>query len=113
MSGTSHLRREFDALRRSGRLPQRGKKVARDRVELAQAKPLLLERSGGRCEAGQSPYCRGVGSEIHHLKKRSQGGSNDPRNLAWVCGPCNGWVEDNPDAAHRAGLVTKSWEQEA
>lgn len=95
-----------------GEIRRRGKKANRDRRELAPAKPELLRRSGGACEAGQSPYCRRVGSEIHHKKKRSQGGSNEERNLLWVCGPCNGWIEDHPLAAYNAGLVTKSWEDE-
>lgn len=95
-----------------GEIRRRGKKANRDRQELAVAKPLLLERTGGKCEAGQSPYCYGTGQAPHHKKKRSAGGSNDLRNLLWVCNPCNDWIEDNPDAAYRAGLTTKSWEDE-
>lgn len=93
-----------------------GKKATRDRAELAKVKPFLIERSGGACEAACSELCtperRRPGTEIHHVKKRSAGGSNDLRNLMWVCNPCNGWVENHPDAAYAAGLVTKSWEAE-
>ena len=38
-------------------------------------------------------FCRGCGagnpSEVHHIKFRSHGGSDDLFNLVWLCGDCH------------------------
>lgn len=50
--------------------------------------------------------CLGIARCWHELRKRAQVGSiTDRANLMAACFLCNGWVEDNPELAHRAGLV--------
>lgn len=46
---------------------------------------------------------------LHHLQKRSANRSRllDPTNVLRSCSPCNGWVEDHPELAIEAGLVTR------
>jgi hypothetical protein len=52
----------------------------------------IWRRDGGRC---QTPGCRSTrGLEIHHIVPRSQGGSNDPRNLTLRCDACHGGHHD-------------------
>jgi hypothetical protein len=47
----------------------------------------VWHRDGGRC---QTPGCRStVGLEIHHLKRRADGGSHDPSNLRIQCSSCH------------------------
>ena len=52
----------------------------------------ILERDDWTCS---NPYCDGhiyleiLWLEIHHTKKRSQGGRNDPGNLMTICKPCH------------------------
>lgn len=91
----------------------RSRRQARKDRDLAAQKPALLLRSRGGCEARFSGYCTGVGSTIHHVLKRSQGGGHDPALLMWVCAPCNGAVEDQPAAARGLGLSIESWEPTA
>ena len=52
---------------------------------MAAARPALEARSRGRCEL---PWCKTTRRLLdpHHLKKRSQGGSDDPtQNLVYLC----------------------------
>lgn len=50
---------------------------------------------------------------LHERRKRSAGGSlTRVANLMGTCSPCNSWVEDNPDAAHRLGLVVRAGDSE-
>lgn len=87
-----------------------GKKSRRDAQEMRAARLVLLERSGGRCEGrGFSDLCTGVGTEAHHLCKRSRGGTNDPSNLVWLCHFCHVKTETNPAEALVAGLLVPSW----
>lgn len=44
----------------------------------------------------------------HHLRKEGQCGPYTLENLICLCATCNGWVEDNPDSAHRLGLVQRA-----
>lgn len=114
---TSRLRWQFEAMRRGGQLPRRtplrrvGKKAQRDRDEMTTSRVLIIHRSGGRCEAdGFSPYCSGVGTEAHHVVRRSQGGSNDPSNLLWVCAADHQRIHQYPEAARQRGLLKYGWE---
>jgi len=48
---------------------------------------LVRRRDGGRCTV---PGCRStLHLEIHHLRRRADGGTNDPWNLTLVCGSCH------------------------
>lgn len=45
---------------------------------------------------------------LHHLRKRSSAGAIACEANTWpACNNCNGWVEDNPDAARDLGLVVR------
>ena len=53
----------------------------------------VLERSGGLCENVEmdvrcNRYDRWRGA-AHHQKHRSQGGTDMPDNLLWLCGRCH------------------------
>ncbi len=82
-------------MRRSGRL-----KRTRMRRSSGKAKGLRLDRrawkgrvaelrarAGGRCE---NPECCRLGyHDPHHIIKRSQGGTDDLENLAYLCRSCH------------------------
>ena len=44
----------------------------------------LAARDGLMCA-----YCGATPTQIDHIVPRSRGGTNDPRNLALACAPCN------------------------
>lgn len=79
------------------------------------AEVLAAVGAGQRCELGPvicrvdpDHRCWSQPGGRHEIRKRSAGGSvTDPANLRWACNPCNGWVEDNPDSAHRLRLVAR------
>jgi hypothetical protein len=53
--------------------------------------------------------CRRLASGCHERRKRSaQGSLDDPANLVPACWPCNQWVENWPELAHRMGLVVRA-----
>lgn len=49
------------------------------------ARKAIYKRDGYRCALCDSPR----GLQIHHIMKRSQGGSNDPHNLITLCMYCH------------------------
>lgn len=92
-------------------LKRTGKKSNLDRAELALSKGEVLARSAGHCEAHDfSPHCTRVGTVLHHVKRRSQGGGNEPENLLWLCVPCHDAIHQNPELARKAGYLKASWE---
>jgi hypothetical protein len=88
-------------------LPRVGRKMTRDRDELEAVRPILLERSGGKCEAQVAKLCTSVGQHAHHIQRRAQSGSNDPENLLWVCHFCHDWLHYNPQAAAELGMIRR------
>lgn len=50
----------------------------------------IYERDGGRCQ-----QCGGIGTEIHHVVFRSQGGRGVETNGLTLCTPCHRRVHDN------------------
>lgn len=52
--------------------------------------------------------CGGLGTELHHLRKRSSAGAiANPRNVVPTCRAGNRAVEDHPEASHLAGLAIR------
>lgn len=65
----------------------------------------MTQRAGDACEARFSKGCSGWGAEAHHIVLRSQGGSNEPENLLWVCSACHSTIHSYPLAARERGLI--------
>lgn len=80
------------------------KRAAADRV-LAHARAQVKRRSWGRCEAEFSQYCTRRGTQAHHVRRRSQGGTDTPDNLLWVCTPCHSAIHAEPQRAAALGLL--------
>jgi len=62
------------------------------------------------CDAQVAVDCAGRAVHVHHRKRRSQGGTNDPHNLLKVCVPCHGWIHAHPASAVMKGLLVNSWQ---
>lgn len=86
-------------------------KTPRVRMNARAVKRALLERSGGRCEAAFSLMCTGVGVHAHHVKRASQGGSDDPSNRVWCCHPCHALIHAEPQSARDRGLLAPKGDQ--
>ena len=65
----------------------------RGRQVSAQVKREVQARSRGLCEAQVSPVCAKAGQDYHHRKSRARGGSNEAKNIAFVCRPCHDAIE--------------------
>lgn len=76
---------------------------------LAASKRVVERRSGGRCEARIAHRCSGRATQHHHVKRRSQGGSNAPENLLHVCTAAHLTIHAHPAAAVAAGDLAPSW----
>lgn len=84
-----------------------GKKGRADRRALAKTKPILIERSGGACEAHIPGWCTGRGQHQHHVLRRSQGGKTVPENLKWTCWSCHEQIHAHPNLAISFGLLAR------
>lgn len=90
-----------------------GKKQRRDRAELAAARVVIEGRSSGRCEFFMpgvfTPIrCEAQAAHLHHVQRRSQGGSNDPSNLRHLCSHHHQLIHDNPAWALEAGWLARA-----
>ncbi|MDO5500457.1 MAG: HNH endonuclease signature motif containing protein [Propionibacteriaceae bacterium] len=74
---------------------------------------LVLQRSGGLCEAQVSTQCTGVGEHVHHRKLRSRGGGDTPANGSHVCHHCHDWIHAHPARATDTGWMVPSWSDPA
>lgn len=90
-----------------------GKKARRDRAELAAVRAIVEQRSGGRCEmvhdgALRTARCTFPAVHLHHVQRRSQGGSNEASNLAHLCSTCHVMIHENPAWALEAGWLARA-----
>lgn len=100
-------------MRRSGYLrrftPLRARSRKREREDRAYAElraELLESRAGRKCEAQgfHRWHCSGY-LTLHHLLRRSQGGSNAPENLIVVCTVHHRLIHSNPKEAMQEGFL--------
>jgi hypothetical protein len=83
--------------------------AAKNRVkqkEYAEARKVVYQRSHGFCEA-RWDGCVKVANHAHHMKRRSQGGTNDPSNLLAVCHVCHDKIHRNPSEAFEKGHLVR------
>lgn len=64
-------------------IEKRAIKLAKER-QAKESRAFVRKRDGGKCRC-----CGKRGGEVHHLRYRSQGGDNDPSNLALLCKRCH------------------------
>jgi hypothetical protein len=83
---------------------------ARGRDRYAKARRDVQKRAGGRCEAACCEQCTGQGGQAHHVRRRSQGGADDPSNLLWVCGPCHSEIHARPEWAREEGFLARMFD---
>jgi len=76
------------------------------------ARRAALERDGHRCRAtdyGLEGGCVGwLPLEVHHVRRRSQGGTHDLDNLVTLCYGHHQWVTEHPTLAEFKGLAVRS-----
>lgn len=74
-------------------------------VTLAEATVVLVDWTGGRCQARIDGVCTYWGEHAHHVRRRSQGGSDTVSNLKWLCRACHSHVHESPAWAAEHGLL--------
>lgn len=70
-----------------------------------------FNRADGDCEAMCSPRCSWRGTDVHHRKKRSQGGPHTLENVLFVCRACHEHIESSPAWSYERGLLIHGWEE--
>lgn len=113
-------------LRRAPVRKRKSKRAADFDAEFATVRPSILERDGHRCQfhrrlaewlaehpdgdiylAWRTSQCD-HGLEVHHIVRRSQGGTNDPSNLVTLCPHHHhAVVHANPDFGRAVGLLAR------
>jgi len=104
--------------RRRARSPLRrvGAKGKRERVALDRCRAVVVQRSGGWCEATTlwgkvKPVICGQhfhhpGAQLHHVWPEDRdAGVHDPTRCLWVCGAAHRWIHANPIAAAELRLL--------
>lgn len=94
-------------LRRTGQLPAVGKKAARDKRELDAIRPHVALRSENRCEA-RLAGCTGTAEHVHHILRRSQGGTNDLANLLHCCFSCHQTIHRSVTRSEEMGFLRRT-----
>lgn len=80
---------------------------SKPRPGLAQARRFVEGRADGKCEARCAPNCQRRGTQAHHMLMRSQGGTDDPDNLLWVCAPCHDQIHMHPAESYERGWLRR------
>lgn len=57
-------------------------------------------------------HCGAFFTDPHHTKQKSEGGSDNPANIAHLCRRHHDWAHANITRAHELGLIVFAWEPE-
>jgi len=60
------------------------------------------------CEAQIDDVCSARPEHRHHVRRRSQGGTDDASNTRDLCGRCHDWVHAHPAAAYQLSLLARA-----
>ena len=82
-------------------------KRARRMRALAAKRRIAMCAGITRCHIKWEGVCTGNFDGWHHLRKLSQGGTDDATNLVPACNPCNDEIENQPTEAERRGWVIR------
>lgn len=72
---------------------------------MAEARPVVEQRSGGMCER-----CGAARATDKHHRQLRRHGDHKPANLVDLCRACHNWVHANVAAARLAGWILGSWQ---
>jgi hypothetical protein len=80
--------------------------------EFKRMRPVVRERSGGRCEA-RLEGCTGRGQTVRHRQRRTQGGDNSLANLLDACAACHDRIHAWPAESYLCGFLVHEWDDPA
>lgn len=83
------------------------KPKVKDRTVWDDTRQAVSFRARGFCEVG-ADSCSTLGHEAHHVRMRSQGGSDDPENLLWVCRACHSFIHLHPAISYDRGWLARA-----
>lgn len=83
---------------------RRGSGKRHESPELSASRLIVKSRSGGRCEIVHLG-CTGWVEHVHHRRRRSQGGTDDPDNLLGLCRIAHEFVHANPELSFQRGWL--------
>ena len=75
-----------------------------DSAELKASKVIVRSRSRGFCEITHLG-CTGRIDQVHHKRRRSQGGDDTPENLLGVCAKAHELIHANPELSFERGWL--------
>ena len=84
--------------------PRQAPRPKRDPAELKASKAVVRARSRGFCEVN-ALGCTGRAIHAHHKRRRSQGGTDAPENLAHTCRSCHNFIHSNPAWSFERGWL--------
>jgi len=96
--------KRYTPLKRKTPLHAVGNRGAEFNAELDAMRPLIHQRSEGRCEY---PTCDHWAHHVHHITLRSAGGTNDLSNLLHLCWWHHSYIHDNPADAEAMRLIVR------
>lgn len=90
--------------RRTALRPVSTKKAARDRIWVTVRADALARDMGCRAGAILDVRCGGP-LDVHHIRRRGQGGTDTLDNLITACRSCHDWIHAHPERARELGLL--------
>ena len=99
-------------LTRSGPLRRtRLRPVSRKRARVQRQRMGLIRGMFAEPAPCVVPGCGQVATDPHEPLTRARGGPiTDESNIVGLCRAHHKWTHENPEAAHKAGLLRHSWE---